>query len=197
MADAERTGEIVADWPAASEPGPGGPYAGLSRDGVHLLRTTQQIQYQLSQMADQKASMLLGITFVIFTLALGQSRSGPPTVPVMILGAAAFLAAMLSVLAVLPSAGGFASKPAASPNILFFGVFSKMSEAEFVETLLARTADDQAVYATFARDIYQNGKVLAGKKYRLLGWAYRILLAGLFASAAAFVIPLIARTFGF
>ena len=39
-----------------------------------------------------------------------------------------------------------------------------------------------------ARDIYQNGLVLARKKYRLLGWAYRIFLAGLTASLAAFVV---------
>jgi len=43
------------------------------------------------------------------------------------------------------------------------------------------------VHEAFARDIYQNGKVLAGKKYRLLGWAYRVLLAGLVASLAAYV----------
>jgi hypothetical protein len=100
------------------------------------------------------------------------------------------------VLAVLPSASGLAPRRGASPNILFFGVFSKMSEAEFIHTLLTRTADDQAVYETFARDIYQNGRVLAGKKYRLLGWAYRILLVGLFCSALAFVIPLLAHALG-
>jgi hypothetical protein len=30
--------------------------------------------------------------------------------------------------------------------------------------------------------------VLQHKKYRMLGWAYRIFLAGLVASAAAFVV---------
>ena len=72
-------------------------------DGVHLLRTTQQIQYQLSQMADQKASMLLGITFVIFTISVSQAHNGPPPLPILVLGGAAFLAALLAVFAVLPS----------------------------------------------------------------------------------------------
>src|SRR5580765_4643494 len=78
------------------------PSAGVSPDGVHLLRTAQQVQYQLSQMADQKASMLLGITFVVFTIAVGQARTGTPQPALVILGAAAFLAAVLAVMAVLP-----------------------------------------------------------------------------------------------
>ena len=41
-----------------------------------------------------------------------------------------------------------------------------------------------------AHDIYQNGHVLAVKKYRLLGYAYRVLLIGLFASATARLVPI-------
>lgn len=167
-------------------------------DAVQLLRTTQQIQYQLSQMADQKASMLLGITFVIFTIAVGQSRGGAPQPPLLILGGAAFLAALLTVLAVLPSIKP--PSPDNGPdNILFFGVFTRMSQEEYVATLLGTATDPQAVHEAFARDIYQNGKVLAGKKYRLLNYAYRVLLTGLVASFLAFVAPYLlglARGFG-
>ena len=38
-----------------------------------------------------------------------------------------------------------------------------------------------------ARDIYQNGVVLERKKYRLLGYAYRIFLVGLTLSFLTFV----------
>jgi hypothetical protein len=41
-----------------------------------------------------------------------------------------------------------------------------------------------------ARDIYQNGLVLERKKYRMLGYAYRIFLAGLTASFIAFLIEM-------
>ena len=43
-----------------------------------------------------------------------------------------------------------------------------------------------------ARDIYQNGMVLQRKKYRMLGYAYRIFLVGLVASFVAFVVDLCA-----
>ncbi|MEW5686844.1 MAG: Pycsar system effector family protein [Pseudomonadota bacterium] len=158
-------------------------------DGVHLLRTAMTVQYQLSQMADQKANMVLAATFVIFTITVSQVRiGGAVVVPLLILGAAAFMAATLAILAVLPSvktpprAGG----PA---NVLFFGSFTQISEAEFVDLLTGVAADQRTVYEAFAHDIYQNGRVLAFKKYRYLGYAYRILLAGLVASFLAFIVP--------
>jgi len=186
MAEGDQT---AVSGVAARAPAP------VSVDAVHLLRTTQQIQYQLSQMADQKASMLLGITFVIFTLSLGQARSGPPTLPILILGGAAFVAATITVLAVLPQVAPSKS-PGALPNILFFGVFSKMTERDYIDTLIRTLGDARAVHEAFARDIYQNGKVLAGKKYRLLGYAYRVLLVGLICSVLAFAIPPLAKAAG-
>ncbi len=156
-------------------------------DAVHLLRTTQQIQYQLSQMADQKASLLMGATFVIFSIAVGQAKGGQEPLALLILGAAAFVAALLAVMAVLPSTK-VPPKTDGPTNMLFFGSFTQMSEDDFVKLVLDTVTDSDAVYAAFAHDIYQNGSVLARKKYRLLGYAYRALVVGLIASFIAFVI---------
>lgn len=163
----------------------------FSVDGVHLLRTTQMVQYQLSQMADQKASMLLGITFVIFTIAVGQAKLGEPQPALLILGAAAFVAAFLTVLAVLPSVKA-GPKPDIS-NILFFASFTQLSEEEYVERLLEVVSDSRTVYEAFAHDIYQNGRVLALKKYKLIGYAYRVMLVGLSLSFLAFVAPMVVQ----
>jgi hypothetical protein len=62
-----------------------------------------------------------------------------------------------------------------------------MEEAAFVDSLTALMRDDEASYRAMARDLYQNGLVLARKKYRLLGWAYRIFLAGMTGALIAFV----------
>ena len=168
----------------------------LKGDAVHLLRTTQQVQYQLSQMADQKASMLLGITFVIFTISVGQARVGAAPQPaLLILGAAAFVSAILAVSAVLPS---IKPPPGAegADNLLFFGVFSRMTQEEFVGHILDTVSDTRSVYEAFARNIYQNGRVLAGRKYRLIGYAYRVLLIGLILSFVTFAAPLALRWTG-
>ena len=159
-----------------------------SPDGVHLLRTTAQIQYQLSQMADQKANMLLAATFVIFTVTMSQVRSGAPQGPLLVLGGAAFLSALLAILAVRPSVK-IPPRPEGPANLLFFGSFTQVAETEFVETLATAATNSRSIYEAFAHEIYQNGQVLAAKKYRYLGWAYRILLLGLVASGIAFVAP--------
>lgn len=164
--------------------------AKYSPDGVHLLRTTQQVQYQLSQMADQKASMLLGITFVIFTISVGQAKMGSPQPSLVILGAAAFCAAFLTVMAVLPSVKP-GPKPDSIRNILFFGSFTQLPEDEYVERLLEIVQDSRTVYEAFAHDIYQNGTVLAVKKYRLIGYAYRVMLVGLSLSFLTFIVPIL------
>lgn len=159
-----------------------------SPDFVHLLRTTQSIQYQLSQMADQKANLLMGTTFVIFTITIGQAKSGSaPATALLILGAAAFLSALLAVMAVLPSTK-VPPRPDGPANLLFFGSFSQLSEDEFVALMLKTVETHDAVFAAFAHDIYQNGRVLARKKYRLLGYAYKVLVVGLICSFIAFVL---------
>jgi hypothetical protein len=154
-------------------------------NAVHLMRTTQLAHFQLSAMADQKAGILMGASFVIFTIAVGHSARADAPLPLLILGGFAFLSALCAVMAVLPSIGPRRKAP---QNLLFFGSFTDLGEDEFVDRITARLATDDSIYRTMARDIYQNGCVLRHKKYRMLGWAYRLFLAGLVASAAAFVL---------
>jgi hypothetical protein len=166
----------------AEEQQDGGPV--YPQNAVHLTRTAVLAQMQLSAMADQKASILMGATFVIFTIAVGHSDGGRAPLPLLILGGAAFLSALCAVAAVLPAVRFRRNAPL---NLMFFGSFTQLGEEEYIERLMAQLGSDDAIYRTMARDIYQNGTVLAHKKYRLLGWAYRIFLVGLTASLAAFV----------
>ena len=168
---------------------PMGPRA-YAPDFVHLLRTTQQMQYTLSQMAEQKASLLTATSFVIFTITAGQLKNpGGPPLAMLILGGAAFISAVLAVLAVMPSIN---APPCADgpSNVLFFGSFSQLTEDEFLKLIMKSGQTAQGVFEAFAHDIYQNGRVLAHKKYRLIGYAYRVLLTGLAGSAIAFILHL-------
>lgn len=156
-----------------------------SQQAVHLMRTAQLSQLQLSAMADTKASILMGATFVIFTITIGHAQGGTAPLPLLVLGGAAFLSAIFAILAVLPKTT--TSRGGARPNLLFFGTFSGMDEDAFVAELLGRLRDDHDLYRTMARDIYQGGAILQRKKYRMLAWAYRIFLVGLVASCASYV----------
>ena len=153
-------------------------------NAVHLVRTTQMINVSLSQMADQKASILMGATFVSFTLGIGQANKQGLTLSLAILIAFAFMSALLAVFAIMPSVR---AKPNTNTNILFFGYFTQMSEEEYVNTLLERLETDEGFYRTMIRDIYQNGMVLQHKKYKFLGYAYRMFLAGMTLTVLSFV----------
>jgi hypothetical protein len=154
-------------------------------NAVHVIRTAQQINVMLSQMADQKANILLAATFVIFTIAIGQVREMADPLPLLILGGGAFFSAIFAVLAVLPA---WHFRTGGKLNLLFFGSFSQLSEEEYLDRIMEQVEQDETAYRMMARDLYQNGVVLERKKYRLLGYAYRIFLAGLVASCAAFVV---------
>jgi hypothetical protein len=153
-------------------------------NAVNVIRTAQQINVQLSQMADQKASILMGAAFVIFTIAINQAHGAMPPLPLLILGASAFAAAVCAVLAIMPAVG---AKPRGPANLLFFGSFAQLSEEAFTEAMLDIVRTDEGAYRAMLRDLHQNGVVLARKKYRMLGWAYRAFLAGLSGSLGAFV----------
>ena len=173
---------------AAAPPGA----VGFPPNAVHLARTNQQLTMQLSQMADQKASILMGATFVVFTLAVGQARAGAGAfaMPLTILATFSFLSALLAVSAVLPRVGQ--APPIVfkdgkdHSNILFFGRFAQMEEDEFIAAVKARMRTEEDLYETILRDTYQNGVVLARRKYRYLAYAYRLFVVGLTLTFLAF-----------
>jgi hypothetical protein len=160
-------------------------------NAIYVMRTVMQGNLTLSQMADQKANMVIGASFVIFTLSVGQMRAGTMLLPIAILACGAFVAAVCAILCVLPRTGIAKSYDKARDNLLFFGVYKSMSEVEFSDAVLAELTADEDAYRMMLRDIYQNGQVLARKKYRFLGYAYRAFLTGLVSSFVLLVLELI------
>ena len=154
---------------------------------VQLVRTATQTQLVLSQMADQKASILMGATFIVFTITVGQASNGSLPLPLLVLACFSFLSAICAVMVVMPSTRG-PSVEIEKSNILFFGVFTQMREEEFTELVVERLAADESMFRTMLRDVYQNGQVLQRKKYRYLGYAYRLFLAGLTLTLIAFLL---------
>jgi hypothetical protein len=119
----------MVDQPAANEPVRATPSlpspTGFSNHAIHLVRTSQQINLTLSQMADAKASILMGATFLVFTISVGQARNGAMPLSLLVLAAFAFASALAAVFAVLPSIStpGKHNPAGDTPNKLFFGYF--------------------------------------------------------------------------
>lgn len=164
-------------------------------NAAHLVRTSQQMQLQLSQMADQKASMVLAATSVMLTIIIGQLRAGADMrLTLILLGATAVVAAFFAILAVMPRV----TRPAdgqidPGANLLFFGNFSTLPEEEFIERVLQQMEADETSYRTMLRDIHQAGQVLARGKYRYLSYAYKALLSGLAMTLAVALVEMAVR----
>jgi hypothetical protein len=156
-------------------------------NAIHLLRTMQAHHVMLSSMADQKANILIGVNSVIFALVVREGAAMTP--PLLVLAASSGLAAILCMLAVVPVFGVRKPKgPPMPPNILFFGAFTNLSEAQFMHELDVINTDDVKIRRAMARDVYQLGQVLKNKKYKYLGWAYRVFIGGLLLTFVAFVV---------
>lgn len=164
-----------------------------SPNAIHALRTAQNNTLRLSQMADQKASILMGATFLVFSIAVGRSLAGDLPWPLAILAAFAFLSSLCAAATVMPSV----RKPRTGPrNKLFFGHFHDLDEEEWMRDVLGDLSSDEAVFRLMLHDMYQNGQVLQRRKYRFLGYAYRLFVAGLLATLVAFAAEFAAGQIG-
>jgi len=156
-----------------------------SPNAIHLVRNAQINNVTLSRMADQKASILMGATFVVFSLTVGRTLSAGLSFPLIVLGVFAFASSLCAVAAVMPSVE--APPPTGGGlNRLFFGHFGAMDEAEWTEGMLDDLETDERLFRVMLHDIHQHGRMLLTRKYRYLGYAYRVFVAGLVLTLVAF-----------
>jgi hypothetical protein len=189
----------MVEIPTQAEPVKAAPSlpspSGYSNHAIHLVRTSQQINLALSQMADAKASILMGATFLVFTISVGQASNGTLPWSLGVMALFAFISAMCAVFAVLPSVSSPTSAKIndGKPNKLFFGYFTHMDEGEWTDSILAELRADETVFRTMLHDIYQNGQVLQRKKYRYLAYAYKSFMIGLCLTAITFAVELLVK----
>jgi hypothetical protein len=163
----------------------------FSENAIHMIRTAQINTLTLSQMADQKASILMGATFLVFSLSITRSLTGEMQNSLLLLALFSFLSSVFAVIAVVPSIGKPGSAKASrnfTPNRLFFGHFSSIDEKKWADSLLDDMVQDESVLRTMMHDLYQNGCVLQRRKYRFLALAYRVFIGGLFVTLIVFML---------
>ncbi len=167
-------------------PGYRGHFEGLTTTPNigNMLRITHGNQAQLSAMADQKANIVLGATFVALTLMVGRLGAAGMTPSLVVLLMFTLAAAVFALLTVMPSLPDRARIDSTSPgfNPLFFGFSSRMDPDDYMKHMRQIMDDDARVIETVVRDIHQAGVVLYQQKYRYLAYSYRLLLAGLVLS---------------
>lgn len=186
VAQAEpENGAPISGSEAAGSPQTARKERRFSNHSIHLVRTAQTQTLSLSSMADNKASILIGATFVVFSMSITNLFGGGATWAVLTLAATAFVSSLFAVLSVIPSVPQ-APKDRKKFNYLFFGHYVSLETDEWIDELLDKFETDETLFRTMLTDIHQGGQVLAGKKYKYLNYAYRTFVWGVFITWIVF-----------
>ena len=161
-----------------------------------MFRITSGNHQRLSDMADNKAHIMIStnsiILSVILSILLRKLEDNPHLIiPTLILLVICVVTMVFSILATRPSvpSGLFTADDikAKRVNLLFFGNFYRMSMPDYEAGMLQMMEDRDFLYGSLIKDLYSQGVVL-GRKYRLLRVAYNVFMFGIIASVLAFVI---------
>lgn len=161
-----------------------------------MLRLTSENQMKLSDMADNKANILISVNAiiisVIFAVLLRRLQVDTYlTIPTIIFLVVAVVTIVISILATRPklSSGTFSSQDVIDKktNLLFFGNFHKASFEDYDMAMRKMMKDPDYLYGSVIKDIYYLAVVL-GRKYRLIRLAYNIFMVGIIVSVLAFAI---------
>jgi predicted metal-dependent HD superfamily phosphohydrolase len=164
-----------------------------------LFRTTSHNHLMLSQMADNKANILITINSIILSVLVSvlvrKLEENPRLiVPTVLLVTVCLTTMVFAILSTRPnlSAGRFTRDDVKNKktNLLFFGNFHGMSVEDYEWSMKEMMKDADYLYGSLIKDIYFLGKVL-GKKYKFLRLAYNIFMFGFVASILAFTIVFI------
>ena len=154
-----------------------------SSAAIYMLRTMQQHHVALSNMADQKANIIVAGSIGIIIFSMGRFEAGDHPAWLIVLCMTALLSCLFAIVAVNPS---FKKKNSSQEqqlvNPLFFGHFAVMSEAQFEGEIMGLIESDATIYRAMVQDIYQLGKTLYLKKYRYLNFSYTIFISGIVLS---------------
>lgn len=163
-----------------------------------MFRITSTNNQRLSDMADNKANILITVNSIILSVVIAfllrkLDNNAYLIIPTLILLLVSLITVVVAILATRPkvSAGYFSKDDVANKeaNLLFFGNFYKMSLPDYKEGMLKAMDDREYLYGMLIKDVYSQGVVL-GRKYRLLRYAYSIFMYGIIVSVCAFVIAI-------
>lgn len=165
-----------------------------------MFRITSSNNQRLSDMADNKAQLLITVNSIILSLIVSLvlrrlEDNAFLIVPTFILLMVALSCIIFSILATRPSIpdGQFNDNDLERKkvNLLFFGNFYKMALSDYSKGMVKVMNDKEFLYGTLITDVYSQGVVL-GRKYKLIRIAYNIFMFGLIAAVLAYVVSYIA-----
>ncbi|WP_231459908.1 MULTISPECIES: Pycsar system effector family protein [unclassified Pedobacter] len=161
-----------------------------------MFRITSANNQRLSDMADNKAHILITVNSIMLSLIVSLllnklDNHSNLIIPTFILLVVSLTCVVVSILSTRPSIppGIFTPEEMEQKkvNLLFFGNFYKMSLPDYTDGMVKVMNDKDFLYGTLITDVYSQGVVL-GRKYKLIRLAYNVFMFGLIAAVLAFVV---------
>lgn len=172
------------------------------RRGIEtMFRVTYNNHVSLSQLADQKAGILISINGLIITVIITVLTPQFGTWSWSLLPSIALVGGCLVSLtfAVLGARPRIDRTPvtlekvrSGEHNVLFFGHFTNMPLPDFQAAIRSLGKDRRLLQDSLSRQLYSMGEVLL-RKYRYLQIAYTAFLVGIGLAAATFAAVLLGR----
>lgn len=164
-----------------------------------MFRITSTNNQRLSDMADNKANILITVNSIILSVVIALllrklDNNAHLIIPTAVLLCISLGTIVLAILATRPSIpDGYYSEEDLKEkkvNLLFFGNFFKMDLKNYSSGMKQVMEDRDFLYNTLIKDVYSQGVVL-GRKYKLLRQAYSLFMYGLIVSVLAFLVVVI------
>lgn len=165
-----------------------------------LYRSVYGYHMNLSQMADQKANIMISINTIVVSVIITLFGSGYTfadsedfkhmrfVFPMLLLVISSLVSVTFAILSARPNITSKEKYELSNKgsSILFFGNFSQLKLKEFVDQIKSLKDEKNELYDSMSVDIYHLGGVLV-RKYKLLTWSYNIFMAGLILCAVGFI----------
>lgn len=183
----------------ASGKNKGSTNRGIITKGIQtMLRLTSENHMRLSEMADNKANILISVNAIIISVILSVlirkiEVDRHLTIPTLIFLFSSLTTIVIAILATRPkiTKGSFTREDILNrkTNLLFFGNFYNTNLDEYKWGMSNMMKDPNYLYGTLVDDIYYLGRVL-GRKYKLVRIAYSVFMVGIIISAIAFLVAI-------
>lgn len=165
-----------------------------SKSAQMMFKTALRNHLDLSNLADNKANIMLSVNALIITIVMPLAASYVKSnlyllVPMGTLLATCLLSMIFATLATRPiKMMGYTSRElidSGRSNLFFFGNFYKMTFTEYQEGMQQVVSNDETLEGSIMRDLYYLGHSL-GRKYNQLRICYTIFMYGVISTVIVF-----------
>lgn len=161
-----------------------------------MYRSTLTNQLQLSQLADQKAGLLVSVNAIIISIMASLMLREVSTQPALVFPTILLLGVCLSTIsmalwATRPSVNAqpilVEGDPIQQMDLLFFADYTALSMDEYKGVMKQAITKEAVIHDIILKNIYIQGQVMK-RKYRRIKIAYTIFMIGFPAAILSYVV---------